>query len=344
MLVYKYRGGDHEVFERDLSSLEKNCFWSSNFENLNDPQENMISTDKFIEQSSSLANLFLGKSKANLSGIYNSLDDLLEHNKRIGIYSLSKSYEDKLLWAHYANSHRGFCIEYDLDKLVDSYIHESKSHFPVLYNLKPSELDFTDISQASTDSGSLLQKIFACKSKEWEYEKEYRIVTNDFGIQNYDFDAVKSIYFGLKMPDYQKKEMMDRLSGRCIKFYQITTISNDYGLQPILLKDIDYSNLSYFKEIPSEVTNGESVRYDIFEKNYYKINKKANISIELEFTISHDSMRWLSNMIKEHLFYGAERIFIFYYLKNQDREDFAWATSHIINENIEISINDYIGL
>lgn len=344
MLVYKYRGGDDEIFERDLSSLEKNCFWSSNFESLNDPQENMISTDKFIEQSSSIASLFLQKSKDSLSGIYGSLDDLLGYNKKIGIYSLSKSYEDKLLWAHYANSHRGFCIEYDLDKLVDSYIHESKSHFPVLYNLKPTELEFADISQASTNNGSLLQKIFACKSKEWEYEKEYRIVTNDFGIQNYDFDAVKSIYFGLKMPDSQKKEMMDRLAGRFIKFYQITTISNDYSLHAILLKDIDYSNLFYFKVIPSKVTNGKCVKYEIFEKNYYKISKKGDIRIELEFTISHDAMKWLSYMIKEHLFYGAEKVFIFYYLKSQDKEDFAWATSHIINENIEIVINDHIGL
>lgn len=341
MLVYKYRGGgDDEIFERDLRSLEKNCFWSSNLENLNDPQENMISTDKFIEQSSSLANSFLGKTDS-LSGVYESLDDLLGHNKRIGIYSLSTSYEDKLLWAHYANSHRGFCIEYNLDKLIDSYIHESKNHFPVLYSLKPSELEFTDISQASTNNGSLLQKIFACKSKEWEYEKEYRIVTNDFGIHNYDFDAVQSIYFGLKMPDSQKKAMMNRLEGRSIKFYQITKMSNDYNLQAILLKDIDYSNLFYFKEIPSEITNCKPIKYEIFEKNYYKISRKADIRIELEFTISDDAIRWLSNIIKEHLFYGAEKIFIFYYLKGKNREDFAWATSHIINDNIEISINDY---
>lgn len=32
MLVYKYRGGNDDVFERDLTSIERNYFWSSNFE------------------------------------------------------------------------------------------------------------------------------------------------------------------------------------------------------------------------------------------------------------------------------------------------------------------------
>jgi len=39
-------------------------------------------------------------------------------SKKIGIFSLSKKYDDELLWAHYANSHKGFCIEYDLEILL----------------------------------------------------------------------------------------------------------------------------------------------------------------------------------------------------------------------------------
>ncbi|MFB9077781.1 DUF2971 domain-containing protein [Flavobacterium procerum] len=342
MLVYKYRGGDDKIFERDLESLEKNCFWSSSLRNLNDPQENMVSTDKFVKQSKIFDNLFSGKVNSNLSMVNQCLDDLLSHNERVGIYSLSTSFKDKLLWAHYANSHKGFCIEYDLDKLVDSYIYESKSHFPVLYNEKPTELELGNISETSARDNSLLQKIFACKSKEWEYEKEYRIVTNDSGLHNYDFEAVKSIYFGMKMPDYQKREVIKRLEGRSIKFYQIETISNDYSLQAILIKDIDFSNISYFKEIPLGVTTDKPIKYEIFEKKYYKLNKKGNISIELESSISDYEIRWLANMIKNHLFYGAEKIFIFYYLKGQERDDFAWATSHILNDNIEVLINDFL--
>ena len=54
MLVYKYRGGSNEIFKRDLEAIEKNYFWSSNYESLNDPLETTINSDGFFKQSNSL--------------------------------------------------------------------------------------------------------------------------------------------------------------------------------------------------------------------------------------------------------------------------------------------------
>jgi len=31
---------------------------------------------------------------------------------------MSKTWRNKLLWVHYSNSHKGFCIEYELDDMV----------------------------------------------------------------------------------------------------------------------------------------------------------------------------------------------------------------------------------
>lgn len=335
MLVYKYRGGDDKIFERDLDSLEKNYFWSAHLESLNDPQENLIYTDKFVKQSSFISRLFGKKSQSALLKVHESLGDLLLHKERVGIFSLSKSFTDTVLWSHYANSHTGFCIEYNLDKLLDNYVYEHKYHFPVLYNSNPSEVDLRDISNLSSNN-TLIQKTFGCKSKEWEYEKEYRIITDDFGIHHYDFEAVKSIYFGLKMLNSQKEELMNRLKGRPIKFYQIIQLEKTYSLDAILIKDVDYSNLSYFKQIKIDSTNSKLIKYEILEKFYIVNNKKAEIKVELESTLEKNQITWLSNFLREHLFQNAERIYIFYYLKSQS--DIVWATSHIINGKMEIEL------
>lgn len=340
MLVYKYRGGNDEIFERDLNSIEKNFFWSSNLESLNDPQENIIITDKFTKQSNWLGRFFQNRSNEALLKVQKALENILSCKNRIGIYSLSKSFIDELLWAHYANSHKGFCIEYDLDLLINSYVYEGKYSFPVIYNEIPSELSLKDISSTSKNN-NLIQKVFASKSKKWEYEKEQRIITDDFGIHSYDFQALKSIYFGLKMSDSQKEEIIRKLKGRGVKYYQITKLENEYKLEAVVMDDIDSSELTYLKQIPSKITNSQPIRYEITEKYYYKISKKAEIRVTIESIILEEQISCLANIFSDHLFQNAERIYIFYYLKNQRKEDIAWATSHIKNGKMEISINDY---
>lgn len=42
------------------------------------------------------------------------------------------------------------------------------------------------------------------KSKKWKHEDEIRIIMDNFGKVEYDFRAVKAIYFGLRMPKTQQ--------------------------------------------------------------------------------------------------------------------------------------------
>ena len=113
MIVYKYRGAN---FERDLKSLEKNFYWSPKFDDLNDPCETLINTDPFKSQSRTFAKIFGKEKSEQFLEVEKAAHNLFEVKKKgIGIYSLSKTYKDELLWAHYADSHKGFCIEYDLE-------------------------------------------------------------------------------------------------------------------------------------------------------------------------------------------------------------------------------------
>lgn len=70
----------------------------------------------------------------------------------IGIYSLSKPKENEtfpcneLLWAHYANSHKGFCIEYDLDILLKNHSSQFdiRNQIHVVYKNERPEVSESD--------------------------------------------------------------------------------------------------------------------------------------------------------------------------------------------------------
>ena len=114
MLVYKYRSGTNN----DLKALENNQYWSSSIEQLNDPCEAITDTKKVKKILNYIGQKVGIKDKEDLKLINDNTDEVLSLDNKMGIYSLSKTPLDELLWAHYANSHKGFCIEYDLDVLL----------------------------------------------------------------------------------------------------------------------------------------------------------------------------------------------------------------------------------
>ena len=247
MRVFKYRGGKKKIFKRDLFALERNFFWGAEIDGLNDPCEALILSDKFDQQSKYLK-YFLGTTaQNNLTKVKEAILSLMEVNNRIGIFSLSQTYKDKLLWAHYAYSHHGFCIEYDLEILKDGYRNKIYS-FPIKYDNKPPDIDFSDVN---SNNQNLIHKMIGYKSKRWEYEEEYRIITNLAGEFFYPPNAVKAIYFGIIMPEKNKLDLIDRLKSRGIKFYQIiqkhktykfVALKNNLRIVKILLVAPEFSD------------------------------------------------------------------------------------------------------
>jgi Protein of unknown function (DUF2971) len=339
MFLYKYRGGNDDDFKRDLGSIERNYFWSSSIDQLNDPCETVINSKKFITQSKSISWLLGNNFDEKLLRVHEALENVLSLNKRLGIYSLSKNYLDELLWAHYANSHKGFCIEYDLDILLQTFKTEKVFSFPVIYNKTPPDITIADISNRNN---TLLHKLSGYKSKRWEYEAEHRIITDYSGKQSYNYQALKSIYFGLRMPEAHKLEIFKTLSNRSIKFYQIEHLSKSYKFEAVRVSNPFGENNDYLKYIPASITKNEDITFEITEQNFYKLNSKGVISIMLESTIKKSEIEWLANKICDEIFHTAEKVFVRYYFKDQKDMGIAWATSQSINGNLEISINDFI--
>lgn len=97
--------------------------------------------------------------------------DLAEFFSRaLGVLSLSRVHDNLLMWAHYANSHKGFVLGLDD---AHPFFHEedgrgNKSH--------PRNVVYTSVRALSEPSDPNFYEKFLCqKSIEWAYEEEVRI-------------------------------------------------------------------------------------------------------------------------------------------------------------------------
>lgn len=139
------------------------------------------------------------------------------------------------MWSHYAENHKGFCVEYDMSTinprnllpLKHSYSKDNEEAFfaertmlltvaglfPVIYTASRVNIPKTKLKKLKFDANnninhdneidSLLYKTFIVKSSKWNYEREWRIIIDGDICQFFDnkipFPYVKKIFLGCKM-------------------------------------------------------------------------------------------------------------------------------------------------
>ncbi len=340
MKVYKYRRGCKETFDRDLESLERNSFYSPSFDKLNDPCETEILSEKFKDQSSRLTQVINPNAKANLESLHTALENVIKRKNEVGIYSLSTNYKDELLWAHYANSHRGFCIEFELEVLLNSHTNNPVYHFPVHYSKNPPEFELADMG--SKESEMIVKKLLGYKSKRWRYEAEHRIITQKNGNHLYDFKAVSAIYFGLHMDEHQKRRIMEAMKGRGIKYYQIVQLKGSYLFERQQMTVPFGDEISYLCQVIR--SDGSKVRYGLKNQLYEEHIGKGQVQVELEKELTAEELEVLAKQLREALFPVAQRAFIAYRVLGQLDLDMAWATTNFDGDQLKIFINEFVRL
>jgi hypothetical protein len=86
-----------------------------------------------------------------------------------GVVCYSNNYINNLLWAHYANQHKGMCLVFEVPDEKSSELYKVK------YQKKFPEINLTD----DADTHEEIKTIVTTKSIEWEYENEYRQIFID---------------------------------------------------------------------------------------------------------------------------------------------------------------------
>lgn len=282
--VYKFRSNIN--IRQDTFSLLENKLYASRLTDLNDPFESTI-IDYFGD---------IFKDKDGLSGLLKRIKN------EVGIYSMSCDKEDKrivleeLMWAHYANSHKGFCIEYDLDILRQSLklgLLDNADLFEVTYD----DLDIQSFALKRFQK-DVKETLLSFKSPSWRYENEVRLVFDSFGVKTYDPKALKGIYFGLNMGVREREIIMKGLEGVGVTFYEMKALKCKYRLS----YEVIQSNNAYMK--------------DLLPKTMYEIIGKPEVLKTVQnFNVLYKDTDKSSNMLK--------------YFVSKFREEYAYKPSNV---------------
>lgn len=100
-------------------------------------------------------------------------DKLNELRNTTGISCFSECEDSLLMWAHYANNHQGFCMEYDL---VDISKELKFTAVPVIYSDSRVCWNSLKLENIEKEAKSLFICSLTSKSLDWSYEKEWRII------------------------------------------------------------------------------------------------------------------------------------------------------------------------
>ena len=121
-----------------------------------------------------------------------------EEVETVGVYCVSEVCDELLMWAHYADGHRGFCIEYDMAAST------SADFEPVRYvETHARRVPFASAFQGWESVGQALREITLTKPSALAYEKEWRLAR--IHVDRHDRrlpmpSPVSSIIFGCRTP------------------------------------------------------------------------------------------------------------------------------------------------
>ena len=147
-----------------------------------------------------------------------------------------------LMWAHYADKHKGYCVKYKL----------SKAFFDVMNN--DHSVLFGDKVEYKSDMSALnnritLKEAFFTKHKSWEYEQEWRLLYFDKDETSDRYHKVPmldgmitDIYFGVNCKESDKLRIIEALKGRTVKYHRM---------------EVDPEHLYRLKEVPIDPSTYE---------------------------------------------------------------------------------------
>ena len=274
MISYKYRGNS----DRDLLCLSLNQIYAPKYQNLNDPFEALC----FLTPQDQF---YLTSLKNPLKeDLKRALNIVFKKYRNSGIYSLSRDFDNEVLWALYSNSHRGFCIEYNMDLFMDMFSFNKIKNFASLLHVFYYEKLPDIISQPFNNYNHSINStsIIGSKSIPWKHENEIRVLFDESGIIDYDHRAVNGIYFGLRTPEEHINFAMKALAGRKLRYYQMTTMPGKYKLYAKEIED-KFSEKSSYRQhvIQYDINLIESLKDKIDNKKIHILTKAIDFIIQI---------------------------------------------------------------
>ncbi|MBU2060321.1 MAG: DUF2971 domain-containing protein [Bacteroidetes bacterium] len=183
--VFKY----YSTNKFSLESFELKYLYHSNYKDFNDPFDCNMDLICFEKEKK--------RSKLKKKEVI-----IKENFSNIGICCFSRNINSILMWSHYAENHKGFCLEFYSNRKREG--------------INPLDVNYVDIflkaSYYENKNDAVFHMIFT-KAQQWEYEEELRSINSHFTdttSRKVPFlkEDIKAIYLGVKIEDKIKKEIL----------------------------------------------------------------------------------------------------------------------------------------
>jgi hypothetical protein len=230
-IIYKYTDIDGAI-----KIISDNTLKYSNPNDFNDPfefNEGLLSyemTEKAVEA-------FIGMSsqKKNRPEKRKIIKDIRKYpNKYINtlkqtileslsitfVCCFSEIYDNILMWSHYSDKHKGLCIGFDLNLLMD----KDDMYERVRYTNDIIPMNLLEEQVKAIEHWALT------KSSIWSYEKEIRNVIQNYStnILRFNENCIKEIYFGCRFSEKEVNEFRIKYFDK-LKHVQLYKIGIETG-------------------------------------------------------------------------------------------------------------------
>ncbi len=258
MVIYKYmRAVDtpEKRLSSKLQSVIENSIWIfSHPATFNDPFEGTIpikcspdSREEYLKQYSIIAQKRCGKDSSRMNRVNEMIDFGLPLEQGI-VWCAAKNNDNQLLWAHYADNHKGICLGYEIPDDAPTLIRDI-STIPsvsepnvncmcgwVKYKRKRP---YMLVKENIIKNNYKIKDAYFIKPRYWKYEKEWRMVVYyDFGCNRAFSPSISRDGYFATIPKSYLKEV---IFGSRLDDAYIEEIKN-------LIDKAGYRDVTYKKE------------------------------------------------------------------------------------------------
>lgn len=178
-------------------------------------------------------------------------DELMSQYDR-GVCCFASTFNNPLLWSHYADHHRGICVGYSVKRHPQPHLHR------VVYGgsrvIRTSTIVRAVLKNDQEAKGDLDRDVLLRKAGGWKYEREMRLF-GQRGLRDSPL-LLSDVTFGLRCPEVLKYVVYSALRSRKndVNFYEIVSGEEEFRLKRCKI-DADDLERSY----PMTAISGEEM-------------------------------------------------------------------------------------
>jgi hypothetical protein len=213
--LFRYRSltREEDAVEQELDSILKKYLFCSAFTRMNDPMEGFYRPSRVL---------------SGMPDYGDIVREITTGKSNVGIACFTETYEDVLMWTHYAGNYAGMCLSYSAKELLAGLPHHA-SLARVAYVDEPPLVFPSQVSNASNAATYILSQ----KKLNWAYEREWRVLGPVGPVKIGRVQAVKAIYFGSRVNLQHRRRILSRIQGTDIRAYMMEVDGYDHFWEPI---------------------------------------------------------------------------------------------------------------